>query len=322
MSNRPTGAVLVLLWTAVGVDAAANLVPVPLPSLVVTAVSLLAELTFALVHGAIAYRWRGILVFLALALVVSNLLENLSVLTGVPFGHYHYTDGLGPKLFEVPVLIGPAYFAVGYMAWVIGTLLFRPVHRRSPVAALVGTPVVASFVMVAWDLAMDPSSATLRGRWVWEDGGGYFGVPLTNFLGWSFTVYLFYQLFALYVHRWGPDAERLSDLRGSYRWLPLVAYVVVAADYVVTWLTGGHDGVPARITDPAGHIWYSADVYEASALSAVYGMMFLALLAGLRLVRDHQVDSAHPAERQAAPRTQVPAPAGEIVGLPSDGSHV
>ncbi|MBM0205994.1 carotenoid biosynthesis protein [Micromonospora sp. STR1s_5] len=272
-----------MMWLAVGVDAIANLIPLPLAGSVVTVVSLLMELTFALSHGAVAYRWRGILVFLMLALVVSNVIEDIGVLTGVPFGHYHYTDELGAKLFEVPVLIGPAYFAVGYMAWSIATILFRPVHRGSPVVAVIGTPLVASFAMVAWDLALDPSSSTLRGRWEWEDGGGYFGVPLTNFLGWSLTVYVFYQLFALYLRRWGPEADSLERLRGGYLALPIVAYVVVAGDYVVNWLTGGHDGVPAHVLDATGHLWRSTDVYESSALSAIYGMGFLALLAALRL---------------------------------------
>ncbi|SNY47625.1 putative membrane protein [Paractinoplanes atraurantiacus] len=210
-------------------------------------------------------------------MVVSNAMENLGVLTGVPFGHYHYTGELGPKLFEVPVLIGLAYFAVGYLAWTIGTILTGP-GRRS-----VATPVVASFVMVAWDLAMDPSSATLRGRWVWEDGGGYFGVPLSNFLGWSVTVYLFYQLFALYLKRWGPPAGRQARLAPGCWWSSIIAYAVVAGDHVVNWVSGGHDGVPAQVTDATGRVWRSADVYEASALAALYGMGFLALLAALRL---------------------------------------
>ena len=61
--------------------------------------------------------------FVAVCLVVSNILENTSILTGFPFGHYHYTDALGPKLLLVPLLIGPAYFANGYFAWVIGNVL-------------------------------------------------------------------------------------------------------------------------------------------------------------------------------------------------------
>src|SRR5689334_10965728 len=107
-SRNRTSRFLVLMWIAVAVDAVANLVPLPLTGSLVTAVSVLAELTFALVHGAVAYRWRGTLIFLGLALVVSNVIEDIGVLTGVPFGHYHYTDVLGPKVFEVPLLIGPA----------------------------------------------------------------------------------------------------------------------------------------------------------------------------------------------------------------------
>ena len=40
-----------------------------------------------------------------IAFTVSNFYENLSLLTGFPFGHYHYTEALGPKLFLVPNLL-------------------------------------------------------------------------------------------------------------------------------------------------------------------------------------------------------------------------
>src|SRR5207237_9279968 len=61
------------------------------------AVVLLISVAFALVHGAVRYgleRHRGIV---AICLAVSNILENTSILTGFPFGHYHYHDALGPK---------------------------------------------------------------------------------------------------------------------------------------------------------------------------------------------------------------------------------
>src|SRR5262245_5726171 len=50
------------------------------------------------------------LIFFVITFIVSNFYENLSILTGFPFGHYHYTETLGPKLFLVPLLIAPAYF--------------------------------------------------------------------------------------------------------------------------------------------------------------------------------------------------------------------
>src|SRR4051812_8552534 len=82
-----------------------------------TVIIVLLPTIFALVHGAMRYRWRGILIFLAVCLVVSNIFENMSILTGFPFGNYYYTDVLGAKLFLVPLLIGPAYFSTGYLAW-------------------------------------------------------------------------------------------------------------------------------------------------------------------------------------------------------------
>ena len=39
-------------------------------------------------------------VFVVAGLVISNILENLSIQTGFPFGHYHYTGG--PQIFLVP----------------------------------------------------------------------------------------------------------------------------------------------------------------------------------------------------------------------------
>src|SRR4030088_3434294 len=83
----------------------------------VYAVALMVSVAFALVHGAVRYGWGGIATFIVISLVVSNILENTSILTGFPFGHYYYTDDLGPKLFLVPLVIGVAYFFTGYLAW-------------------------------------------------------------------------------------------------------------------------------------------------------------------------------------------------------------
>lgn len=97
---------------------------------------------FTLLHGSRRYGWRAILVYYAVTLLVSNSLENLSVLTGFPFGNYHYTTG--PQLFLVPLAIGPFYAAIGYLAWTIATLLVGEVRRASGWLTAVGTPLVAS----------------------------------------------------------------------------------------------------------------------------------------------------------------------------------
>ncbi|HEU5349755.1 MAG TPA: carotenoid biosynthesis protein, partial [Ktedonobacterales bacterium] len=165
-----------------------------IPHSIPTSIVVLVPVVFALLHGAMRYGWGGILIFIIICLVVSNALENLSILTGFPFGHYHYTDDLGPKLFLVPLLIGPAYISTGYLAWVIGNVLIGDVRRGTSPFTVFTTPFIASFAMVAWDVCLDPTLSTVLKFWIWEDGGGYFGVPLTNYLGWFLTVYIFFQL--------------------------------------------------------------------------------------------------------------------------------
>src|SRR5215831_4989266 len=74
-------------------------------------------IAIATLHGLRRYSVKQFLIFFLIAFTVSNFYENLSILTGFPFGHYHYTEALGPKLFLVPLLIAPAYFGCGYLAW-------------------------------------------------------------------------------------------------------------------------------------------------------------------------------------------------------------
>src|SRR5260370_35996768 len=96
------------------------------------------------IDGALRYRWRGVLAFLVICLVVSNILENTSIVTGLPFGHYHYTSG--PKLFLVPLFIGPSYFATAYLAWMVAIVLIGDLQRRGSLFTTVAVPVVAPAV--------------------------------------------------------------------------------------------------------------------------------------------------------------------------------
>jgi len=56
---------------------------------------------FAIVHGIRRYGWKHFVVFFIVAFVISWSYVTLSILTGFPFGHYVYTDNLGPKLWLV-----------------------------------------------------------------------------------------------------------------------------------------------------------------------------------------------------------------------------
>src|SRR5205085_3727523 len=101
-------------------------------------------------------------------------------------------------------------------------------------------PFIASFMMVAWDLGMDPTSSTIRHSWIWEQGGGYFGVPLTNYLGWFFTVYVFFQVFALYLRLRKVSREgEEPTLPRSYYAQAIVMNALFVLVMVVSYLVAG-----------------------------------------------------------------------------------
>src|SRR5208282_5914365 len=171
--------------------------PNPLPQTAIVAFDVLSALAFALVHGARCYGLRGILAFTAICIVVSNVIENIGVLTGFPFGRYYFAGLMGPKIFNVPILLGLAYIGMTYVSFTLARIIAT--HPETPLtgAHLVTVPLTAGFLMVAWDLAQDPIWATVLHGWVWLDGGPWFGVPISNYLGWYLTVFIICLLFAL-----------------------------------------------------------------------------------------------------------------------------
>jgi uncharacterized membrane protein len=84
---------------------------------IIPVISILVPTLFVAIHGSQRMGWRTLAVFFAIAFVVSWSYESLSIATGFPFGNYHYTNNLGPKLGMVPLLIMPAYFAMAYVSW-------------------------------------------------------------------------------------------------------------------------------------------------------------------------------------------------------------
>jgi uncharacterized membrane protein len=246
---------------------------------------LLVSVAFSLIHGAMRYRWSGIAAFIVICLVVSNILENTSILTGFPFGHYHYTDALGPKLFLVPLLIGPAYFANGYLAWALSTVLIGGVRRESTAFTTFAVPFIASFLMVMWDLGFDPTASTTMRFWIWEQGGGYFGVPLTNYLGWFFTVYVFLQLFALFLRFRPGDRAESPNLARSYHVQAVVMYAVVGLTPIVGYLA---QKTSTPLTDGGGGIWHTGSITESMATVTIFTMLFAAALAAVKLFQESQ----------------------------------
>jgi uncharacterized membrane protein len=235
---------------------------------------------FALVHGVVTYGGRGILFFALTCLVVSNIFENLSIITGFPFGHYHYTEILGPKIFLVPITIGGAYFGAGYLSWVISLVLLGRTNEPIDRFARWALPVVASFLMASWDFMLDPVASTVQHDWIWENGGGFFGVPFSNYLGWLLTVFIFFSIFSGYAAVRSHSAPQGIRHTREFYAPAIIMYALLGVRNALMSFVPSEN---SRIVDAVGHVWMRHDIYEATALAAIFTAISLSILAALRL---------------------------------------
>ena len=180
--------------------------------IVVMFVSLLLLFVFSLLHGMWAIR-RGIAVFLLVVVVVTFTSEWLGVSFGVPFGHYYYTEKLGPKILDIPWVIPIQWFNMMYVCYFMACIVCSPVSmRQSPCKAhvdllgVVARAFLTGLFMVGWDLINDPFMANGVGAWVWTNPTEYFGlmyegIPLSNFIGWVLVSVLTVLIFETLAHR-------------------------------------------------------------------------------------------------------------------------
>jgi uncharacterized membrane protein len=265
---RTSAVVLTLILAAYTFARVLEVVPIRVPGLVIVALNVLSALAFAVVDGARHYRLRGILVFAAICALVGNITENLSISTGFPFGHYYFTGLMGPKLFQVPVLLGLAYIGMAYISWTLA----RQIAGQA--TNLLTVPITASFIMVAWDFAQDPVWGTVLNGWVWIDGGPWFGVPISNYFGWYATVFVIYVLFALYIRR---DRQAQSAMGNGVTARPAIVFYALCAIGNVLEILRHPD--PAVVQDPSGQSWRVADITAASALVSIFVMGAFAVFA-------------------------------------------
>jgi putative membrane protein len=237
----------------------------------------------ALAHAGFTYGARHAFVLFAICCVITFSMENLGASTGFPFGHYHFEVAPDlPHIGLIPLVVGPLWFGMGYFSWITAAVLLDNADARlGEPFNLFALPATAMLVMTQWDLALDPSGATLAKAWVWHDGGALFGVPATNFFGWLLTAFLFYFGFALYLRANDAALRRAAVCHPSFRALAVLFYLASGLTYLVPWVMdqGG------EATDGGGSTWLVHDVRESIAIIVIFTMGFTALLALVRLRR-------------------------------------
>ncbi|GEO05995.1 hypothetical protein AAE02nite_36590 [Adhaeribacter aerolatus] len=108
--------------------------------------------------------------FVMVVLLAGFFSEVIGVHTGLLFGDYTYGDGLGLKLWEIPVII-----AINWLYLVYSTAVLV---QRLPVSWLFKA-LLAAALMVFLDMLIEPVAAVLD-YWTWQE----YRIPASNYWGW------------------------------------------------------------------------------------------------------------------------------------------
>ncbi len=184
---------------------------------------------FVIFHGFMEYGLIKLLLFCFLAFVISYATESMSISTGFPFGHYHYTTKLGDVFGRVPFKIMLAYFFNGYLALQMAVIFLAKKSFKKYNIVLI--PILASLLMVIWNICFEPVMSIVQGYWIWEQSGFFFGVPLINFFGWFLTTYLIFQIFYLLIQKKGREYKSFQNM--TY-WLVIpIMYFIQGIPYLL-----------------------------------------------------------------------------------------
>ena len=135
---------------------------------------LLSSLIVAFFHCKFSAKTILIFIFIYAA---SFVVELIGVNTGSIFGNYTYGHGLGPKLFNTPLIIG--------LNWLLLVYVSNSVIQRTdwnPIVKVFG----ASFLLLAYDVLLE-RVAPLLAMWTFSEST----VPIQNYVSWFLLALLF-----------------------------------------------------------------------------------------------------------------------------------
>ena len=165
-----------------------------------------------------------------LIFILGVALEYVGVLTGFPFGTYHYTGVLVPELpGGVPLAIGFAWLSVIISGHFTARRAFFRAGR--PIGNILMFALVGALLAVVLDLLLEPVAYHVKSYWQWLPGDGpYYGIPISNFATW-FLAALVLNIPLAFLSR--------RPHRSSWPWLPTILFVMNVAMFSIVNLAHG-----------------------------------------------------------------------------------
>lgn len=177
---------------------------------------------FVILHSSVSLGNKKTIIFLSITLLFGLVSELLGTAYGWVYGSYYYP---GNQFFFglVPLQTPISWAIIIYMSYSITNMFLKgfgcdKTNRNIPIISLVGLLLILSAVdgLIAMnlDMIMDPLAVAPEiAGWVWIGGGPYFGVPISNFIGWFFVTFITTLIFRFYEsYSTSPKLDRSFSL--------------------------------------------------------------------------------------------------------------
>jgi uncharacterized membrane protein len=273
-TNRGKRLFNILRWSLIAIFATSAVLLYSFPSLFGIQFVVLITLLFviAALHGVERYGARNITVFFLIACAVSLFFEALTVrMVFAPSISYYYSMPLIIPGLGVPLTVILAYFAAGYFSWMLSHVLTGQYNVKLNGKWILVVPFIAAFIMVMWDLGMDPIFSIVLKQWIWQSPGPYyFGVPFPNFSGWFILAFIFYQLFALFLSKYDRiQPQKIHTLNGKPYWIEAaVTYGLLGLSLIVAPISNAND------------------ITLSMALVTIFTMIFVAIISFITIMNN------------------------------------
>jgi uncharacterized membrane protein len=160
-----------------------------------------------LIHSSLSLgnKKTGIFFITAFAFALGS--ELIGVKYGWIFGHYYYNPINSPFIFGlVPIINVISWLPIIYISYTFANLILEGFGSQKPyikqskmlyVILIILLSSIGGLVAVNLDMLLDPVVVSTQG-WFWIGGGPFFGVPISNFVGWFFVAFSAIFIFRLY----------------------------------------------------------------------------------------------------------------------------
>ncbi|MBN2666039.1 MAG: carotenoid biosynthesis protein [Bacteroidales bacterium] len=163
-----------------------------------TPVALLLSIAAVIIFHKFHDPAKEILFFLFI-FIAAFIIEAIGVKTGRIFGSYRYETGLGPLIFETPLMIGANWALLVYCTAVIACRFLVSDFLKI---------IAGSALMLAYDLILEQAAPVMH-MWSFEDNV----IPWRNYASWFLLAVIFHSLL------------RLSGVRTENHIAPFVLFV-------------------------------------------------------------------------------------------------